>query len=255
MLVGLSLREEHHSHIVLVPLISAALVFLGRGQIFARLGTGWGTGIGLVLGGGLLHSLSSASLSLSILAVVLIWAGGFALCYGLQALRAGVFPALFLCLMVPVPDVVLNLAIGWLQQGSAEVSSVLFHLAGTPVLRSGFTFELPAVTIEVAEECSGIRSSVALMIVSLLVGHLFLRSVWAKALLVLATLPLLVVKNGIRIVTLSLLANYVDPSFLAGSLHRKGGILFFLLALALLAPAVALLQRAERARPSAIGGA
>jgi len=84
------------------------------------------------------------------------------------------------------------------------------------------------------------------MITSLVAGHLFLRSAWTKAVLTLATLPLLIVKNGIRIVTLSLLSVYVDPSFLTGRLHHQGGILFFLLALAILAPVLWLLQKSER---------
>jgi len=119
---------------------------------------------------------------------------------------------LFLLLMVPIPDFLLSRAIFWLRSGSAEVSYALFQLLGVPVLRSGFIFSLPGVTIEIAQECSGIRSSLALVIMGLLAGHLFLRSPWTKAALALAVLPLAIVKNGIRIVTLSLLSIYVDPS-------------------------------------------
>jgi exosortase/archaeosortase family protein len=107
-------------------------------------------------------------------------------------------------------------------------------------------FSLPGITIEVAEECSGIRSSLILLIMSLLAGHLYLRSAWTKTLLSAATLPLGIVKNGIRIVTLTLLSIYIDPSFLTGQLHQKGGIVFFLLALVILAPVLWLLQRLER---------
>jgi exosortase len=253
-LVELSLRQEHHSHLLLVPLISATLLVLGRERIFATVETQWRVGMGLVLGGTLLHAWPlDRSLSISMLSVVVIWMGGFVFCYGLRALRAGLFPWLLLFLMVPVPDPLLNQVAGWLQEGSAEVSSAMFQLMGVPVVRSGFVFALPGVTIEVAEECSGIRSSVALLIVSLLIAYLYLQSTWTRTVLVLVTLPLLIVKNSIRIVTLSLLATYVEPSVFDGSLHRQGGILFFLVALALLAPAVALLKRAERA-PGTAGG-
>jgi exosortase/archaeosortase family protein len=84
---------------------------------------------------------------------------------------------------------------------------------------------------------------------SLLIGHVVLGSAWKQAVLTLATLPLVIVKNGIRIVTLSLLSIYVDPSFLTGSLHRQGGIVFFLIALVLLVPILWLLQTSERADP------
>ena len=89
----------------------------------------------------------------------------------------------------------------------------------------------PTVAIEIADECSGIRSSLALVMTVLLAGHMFLTSAWKKALLALAVIPLTIVKNGIRIVSLTLLAVHVNPSFLTGQLHHEGGIVFFVLAL------------------------
>jgi len=135
-----------------------------------------------------------------------------------------------------------------LQSGSAELSDALFKLAGVPFFRTDFLFALPGVTIEIAKECSGIRSSLALLITSLLAGYVCLQSAWTRMILILVTFPLLIVKNGIRIVTLSTLAIYADPSFLTGKLHSQGGFVFFLLALAILAPVLWLLQRAEANR-------
>jgi exosortase len=257
MLIRFSFQQEHYSHIILIPAVSAFLFFLERRRIFSHVETCWGAGLGLLVAGGLIYSFgqrhfASASendqLSIAIFAVVVIWVGGFVLSYGIRAFRAGLFPVLVLFLMVPIPDSLLDRVIFWLQTGSAEVSYAVFELVGVPVFRTGFVFSLPDVTIEVSKECSGIRSSLALLIMSLLAGHLFLRSAWKKVLLTLAALPLLIVKNGIRIVTLSLLSIYVDPSFLTGSLHRKGGILFFLLALVILAPVLWLLQKSEQTR-------
>jgi exosortase/archaeosortase family protein len=102
--------------------------------------------------------------------------------------------------------------------------------------------------IEIADECSGIRSSISLLLTSLLAGHMLLENAWTKSVLVAVVLPLAVVKNGIRIVSLSLLAMHVDPGFLAGSLHHEGGIVFYLLALTLLAPILGLLRRSELSR-------
>ena len=252
--IRFSLQQEHYSHIILVPVVSALLVFVERKKIFSHVETCWRAGLGLLFAGALFdwfghrHSASASQndyLAIAIFSVVVICVGGFVLCYGCRAFRAGLFPLLFLFLMVPIPDFLLNRAIFWLQTGSAEVSYAVFELLGVPVYRTGFIFALPGLTIEVARECSGIRSTLALLIMSLLAGHLFLRSAWTKAVLTLATLPLLIVKNGIRIVTLSLLSIYVDPSFLTGSLHRDGGILFFLLALIILTPVLRLLQKSE----------
>ena len=146
---------------------------------------------------------------------------------------------------MPVPGILLNGAIGLLKRGSTEMVAALFTLTGTVYHREGFVFSLPTVVIEVADECSGIRSSLALVMTVLLAGHMFLTSAWKKALLAVAVIPLTIVKNGIRIVSLTLLALHVDPSFLNGQLHHEGGIVFFLLTLALVAPAFTLLRNSE----------
>jgi exosortase len=180
--------------------------------------------------------------------VVLVWVAGFFLCYGSVAARAGAFSLLFLLLMVPFPDVILNWAIHGLQEGSTDIAYLIFKAFGTPVLRNGFVLSLPGVTIEVAQECSSIRSSIALFITCLLAAHLYLRTGWKKWLLVLICFPLSLLKNGIRIATLTLLAIYVDPSFLTGSLHHQGGFVFFFLALVILLPVFLWMARTDRAR-------
>jgi exosortase len=257
-LIRFSFVKEEYSHILLLPLVSAALLVLERRRIFSHVETRWAVGSALLLAGVLIywfgrrHAAAASQndqLAIAIFSVVIIWVGCFILCYGLRAFRAGLFPVLFLFLMVPIPDVLLDRVIVWLQVASAEVSYAAFLLVGVPIFRTGFVFELPGVSIEVARECSGIRSSLAMLITSLIAGHLFLRSGWTKAVLALATLPLLVVKNGIRIVSLTLLSIYVDQGFLTGRLHRSGGMLFFLIALIILVPVLRLLQKSEGPRP------
>ena len=263
-LLAFSFEQPHYSHIVLIPFISATLILVEKKRIFAHLQAGWLAGFGLAGTGLVVFRLGQRptgaislndQLSITMSGVVLVVVGGFVLCYGRRAGRSALFPLVFLVLMVPIPDFLLNRAITALQLGSAEVSYVLFALVGVPVLRTGSIFALPGVTIEIAEECSGIRSSLALMITSLLIGHLMLRSTWAKCALVLATLPLLIIKNGIRIVSLSLLSIYVDPRFLHGHLHDHSGIVFFSLALMCLALFLRLLQKSERRlRAAPVGG-
>ena len=96
-----------------------------------------------------------------------------------------------------------------------------------------------------AKQCGGIRSSLVLFIVSILAGHLFLVSWKRKILLSLFVLPITIVKNSIRIVTLSLLGAYVDPRILDSAAHRRGGIPFFVVALSLLGIVLWLLRRSE----------
>src|SRR5262249_34933715 len=123
-----------------------------------------------------------------------------------------------------------------LQYASAEMVSFLFSLTPLPVFRDGVTFALPNLNIEVARECSGIRSSLALLITCVVANHLWLRRWWSKAVIVLLVFPLAILKNGLRIVTLCLLTLYVDPGFMTGRLHTSGGIVFFVMAIMLLLP-------------------
>jgi len=85
------------------------------------------------------------------------------------------------------------------------------------------------------------------LILAVLVSHFSFRPWWKKLAFVAAGLLMMVVKNGIRIASLTLLANYVDPDFLYGKLHHRGGVVFFLIGLALLIPVYQVLRRGEGA--------
>jgi exosortase len=261
-LVRLSLSHDTYSHILLVPFISVGLVVMRSQHVAAAVQRSLGASSAAFLAGAAIFGLSwrfgsllppEGPLALTILSLLfLVWAG-FLFFYGTQAFRSVLFPLLFLLLAVPLPQVMIDRCIYWLQAGSSEVTYWLFRVTGTPVFRQGFVFAVPQFTIEVAKECSGIRSAVALMVTCLLAGYLFLRSNWARIVLLLAALPVLVIKNGVRIVTLTLLAIHVDPGFLRGNLHREGGFLFFLLGLLILWPVLWWLQNAE-AKSTASGG-
>jgi len=158
--------------------------------------------------------------------------------------------------MTPLPPAMLHAVIGFLQRASAEASAVLFDLLGVPVFRQGFVFALPGLTIEVAEECSGIRSSIALFIVGLVAAHLYLRSTWAKIIVALAAVPVAIMKNSVRIVVLSLLGAHVDPGFVGpGLLHRNSGIPVFAMAFASLGAIIWLLHKSEAWLDRRVAGA
>jgi exosortase len=184
-------------------------------------------------------------LTLQILAFLCFAVAGYVAVLGLAVARRTWFALAFLLFAVPLPDFVLSRLIYWLQAGSAEVAGWLFDLSGVPVLREGFIFRLPRMSIEVAQECSGIRSSIALIILAVLVAHFSFRPFWKKLVFVFAGVVMMLIKNGIRIATLTLLANYVNPGFLYGRLHHQGGVVFFIFGLALLVPLYWWLRRGE----------
>jgi exosortase len=254
-----SLTNDNASHAILIPAICGWLLFLERDRIFASLGSDMRFASAFLFGGVLVAAVPLLAtsrlsqlnqISLYVFALLLFWAAGFAFLFGREALRQAHFPLAFSLFTIPIPDFLLEKSIYWLQKGSAEISAVLFDWTGVPVLRDGFVFHLAHVNIEIARECSGIRSSLALLILAVLVAHFYLRTFWKQAVLVLAGLFVMVLKNGVRIVTLTLLASYVNPDFLYGKLHHEGGVVFFLLGLALLAPLLWLLERSEPKSPA-----
>lgn len=251
-----SLQDEHaqhYSHISLIPFLCLYLLYVRRDAIFSTVE--WSPFLGsilMVVGGavslGIKDPITEAlgDYSLTILSFLMMCWGAFLLCYGMQAFWAASFGLGLLVFMVPLPSSVLDTIVGFLQHGSAEATDVLFSILGVPVFREGFVFSLSDFTIYIAEECSGIRSALALFITSLAAGHLMLRSTWGKMGLVSIVVSLAIVKNAVRIVGLALLANYVDPSFITDSaLHRNGGIPFFVLSLAVLFSVVWLLRKIE----------
>lgn len=249
----LALQDERYTPILAVPIITIGLIWLDRAAIFRESHLCLRAGLPLLFGGLVLLALSTTTsllpypLPAAVFAVVLIWVGGFVACYGTDAAKRALFPLLFLLLTIPIPSGLLDKAVTSLQTGSADVAYRLFKLIGVPIVRENtFTFSLPGLTIEVAEECSGIRSCLALLITGAVIGYLFLRSTWGRIALILLTIPIAIFKNAVRIVTISWLGIYVDSGFLHGNLHRYGGLPFSILALTMLIPFLFLLHTAER---------
>jgi exosortase len=253
-LARLAAQDDRYSHVLLIPVMTVSLVYLQRRRIFANPRYCPSKSAPLLALGIALYYLaqkqfptlnSNDHLSVVVLAMVLVWTAGFVLCYGAQSSRAALFPLSFFLLMVPIPTVALDNIVLALQKGSAITTYALFKLFRVPVFWQNFRFVLPGVQIEIAKECSGIRSSLSLFITSILVGYLFLQSNWRRVVFGLLTIPVVIFKNAVRIVTLSCLGVYVDPSFLHGKLHHYGGLPFSLVSLAILVPLLLALQKGE----------
>jgi exosortase len=150
--------------------------------------------------------------------------------------------------------VILDPLTSFLQRGSAEISYLMLKVSGTPIYREGNVFLMPRMPpIEVAPECSGIRSCISMLILTILAGNQLLGTWWRRLVLVLVALPIMVFKNALRITTLALLSVYVDPRIIESRLHREGGIPFFVIALLLLLPVLTALIRTERRNRKEVG--
>ena len=254
---ALAQRSGEYTHLLLILPISAALIFAERTTMKPAFEPALGVGSALLASAILIAgysrwmmaSRSDAQLSVSMLGMVIWWIGSFVLCFGTRMARQFLFPLCFLVWLVPIPAPALNKIVAFWQQGSATSASVLFSALGIPVTQNGIILSIPGLTLEVAQECSSLRSSLMLIVTTMVLAHLFLRSFWRKAAVIFAAIPLSIAKNGFRIFTISMLGTRVDPGFLHGNLHRHGGILFFLLALFVVLLLLWLLHRSENRYP------
>ena len=251
---ALALRSDEYTHILLILPLSATLIFLEWRSLRPIVAPNVRVGSALlamavlaaVLVRGWSASLpSDVQLSGEMFALVLSWIGAFVLCFGSRASRSFLFALCFLFWLVPLPQAVLNEIVSLLQQGSALAAHALFSAVGVPVAQNGVMLTVSNLTVEVAPECSSIRSSSLLMVTTMVLAQLVLRSCWRKALVIVIAIPLSVAKNGLRIFTIVMLTTRVDPAYLTGRLHHHGGIVFFGIALAIVFGLIWILRRAE----------
>jgi exosortase len=251
---SLALRNDQYTHILLILPISLALIFrdwssleevftpnIRAGSVLLVLGVL----VTIVVGMGAFAPSPDIQLFLRMLALVLFWIGTCVLCLGSRAARALMFPLCFLFWLVPFPQPVLTAVINVLQQGSAATAHWLFTAAGVPVAQDGVVLNIPGLTVEVSQECSSIRSSSMLLVTTMVLAQVLLRSLWRKAVVIAVAVPLSVAKNGLRIFTISMLGTRVDPGYLTGRFHHQGGIVFFLIALASVLATIWLLRWRE----------
>jgi exosortase C (VPDSG-CTERM-specific) len=235
--------SDYYSYIFLIPFISAYLVhlkwknlppFSGAATISAAVlfagGLALLAGYALVRRSGF-RMAEDDYLSFMMSAWFLFFTGGCCWFLGAKIVRSLAFPISFLIFMVPMPAFLLHDIESFLQSGSALMAEGFFKLTGATFLRDGLLFQLPGITLEVAPECSGIHSTLVLFITSALAGCLFLKSPWRRAVLMLAVIPLALLRNGFRVYVIGELCTHIGPQMIDSPIHRRGGPLFFLLSL------------------------
>jgi exosortase C (VPDSG-CTERM-specific) len=233
--VAYAAHSDVHSYVLLIPLVTAYLVYIRWKHLSRELTSAWGYALLSAAAGtgALLASLHFAGLSqndymtLIALSLVCFVIAGTFLFLGSKWAHSAMFPLFFLAFMIPLPETAVDFLENASKEASAEVANWLFLISGTPFLRNGTVFQLPGIAVEVAKECSGIHSSLVLFITSLLASYLFLRSPWRRALLVAAIIPLGLLRNGVRILTISLLCVHIGPHMINSVIHRRGGPFFF----------------------------
>lgn len=237
--IRLSLQDDMYSHCPLVPAISAYLIWTRRKQLpGVSNGPVLLTVAGLLTGGLLLVAPMVlgvgepiATLDFRLLSLLVFGTTAVSAILGFSFVRSIAFPIAFLLFALPLPPALINPMEIASQHASAEVYSWMLDLSRSTYFREGLVFVLPGLSLQVAQECSGIRSSFVLFMVSLLASYMFLNSPRRRLALALFVFPLGIIRNAFRIFALSMLTIHWDPRVIDSALHHKGGPIFFAISL------------------------
>ena len=181
-----------------------------------------------------LYALGSlgAELFLTRISLIGVLAGTVLFVFGWQHLRLVAFPLGFLIFMIPLPAVVFDRVAVSLQLVASQLGEQLLRLVYVPVLRDGNVLTLAAITLEVNDACSGIRSLMALLSVATLIGHFSASTRLRRWSIAFAAVPVAIALNGVRIAMTGLAASRFGPAVASGTIHAASGWVVFIAALA-----------------------
>ncbi len=228
--------NEDYSYGFLIPAISAYLLWEQRRE-FAKIPveSAWRL-LPLVLLAilvalyGILGSSGNIAMPITPIALILI----FAFCFGAAAARRLILPLGMLVFMVPIPAV-LERTIGiFLKAVSSKLGGELIRLAGQSIYVSGNIIDLGVTRLQVVDACSGLRYIFPLLALGILYAHFFEREIWKKVVCVVATLPIAILTNALRVGLTGILIPFFGVEAAQGFFHDFSGWVIFLVAFAFL---------------------
>jgi exosortase len=228
--------DPNFSHGFFVPFFSLFVLWQNRSTLASipQRPSLWGLPIVVFSLCTLILGVLGAEVFLARTSLLLLAAGMTIFFLGWRMLRAVIFPLAFLALMVPIPSIIFNQLTLPLQVFASKLAAWALPIFGVPVLREGNVIVLPAMPLEVADACSGIRSLLSLATLTIMYGYLMESRVLTRVLLAFASIPIAVAANGFRIIGTGLLVQYWDPDKAKGFFHEFSGWLIFVVSLLVL---------------------
>jgi exosortase D (VPLPA-CTERM-specific) len=157
------------------------------------------------------------------------------LLFGVRVTKALAFPLLVLAFIVPLPPFLNRLFTFELKLISSSLSVKMIHMMGLSAYREGNMIDLGLTQLQVVDACSGLRYVYPLLLMALLLGYFFHKKWWKRALILLASIPVSVLSNALRIAITGFLAAKVSPQAAEAFFHGFSGWLIFMVSFVLLA--------------------
>jgi exosortase len=229
-------RVEDYSHGFLIGPLAAYFAWERRGKLRrAVIAPSWWGLVPLALGSLALAigRLGSELMNLRV-SFVLSLIGLVLLLLGRQVFRVLAFPLLFLFLMVPLPQSLVNVVAFPLQLVAADLAVNVLYLLRIPALREGNIIHLANAQLFVAEACSGLRSLMALFTLGVVLAYFFRKSTVERLVIVLSTIPIAILVNSFRVALTGILTHRFGEQAAGGVVHATEGLFTFGIAFVLL---------------------
>lgn len=230
-------HDDNYSHGVLVPFIVGYIVWTKRDQLARLVPSPSWTGLLLLVGGVAMYVVGTIGAEWFVRrsSMIPVLAGLILYLYGATYLKVLLFPLVYLIFMVPLPAILYTALAFRLQLIVSVISADIIRVFGIAVYRSGNILEVANVgPLEVEEACSGMRSIIALLALSSLLGYLFYRTRVRQWFLVACALPVAVITNIFRVTMTGILSYHFGREMAEGWLHKSFGGIVFVIALVLL---------------------
>jgi exosortase len=221
--------DDNYSHGFLVVPLAAYFAWERRKRLLAVPDTPSWAGLFIVSGSLLVlfAGVLGAELFLTRIALVGTLTGTIVFLLGWEHLRILAFPVAFVLLMIPIPSIIFNQIAFPLQLIASRAGELALSTWGIPVLREGNVIVLANTTLEVAEACSGIRSLISLLTLGIVYGYFTDPRGGVRLAVALATIPVAIVANGVRVAGTGIAAHYYGEEAATGFFHTFSGWLVF----------------------------
>ncbi len=222
--------ETDYEHGVLFPFVIAGLIVYKFKDLKAAVSDGSGWGLLAVFVGALFYVASYRTLQPRIAMAGLpfiLWGSAYYL-WGWRVARMLVFPLFFFWLAIPLPSFqqatthLQLLATSLAHHGSA-LCGVQTYVEGTTVLPLKGDWK----PLDIAKGCSGIRSLMALLMISATWAYIAKMAMWKRVLLFLCAFPLAILGNALRVISIFVIAEYGNAKWASTTWHDWSGLLLF----------------------------
>jgi len=245
--------NEDYSHGFFILPISLYLIWRRREEILSQPATPerWGYALMALwvvtyIIGTVGHISTFANVSMIIFVI-----GAFAILINGRAAHIVLFPAFFMIFMFPIPSEIYARVTNPLMLISTNISFHILSILDVPILKEGNLLFLPNYKMEVVNACSGIRSMLAIMAITLLVGYLYIGSKVIRAVFFLVSVPIALFGNVFRITSTALLAYFYSPQAAEGFSHTFAGIVTFFISFLIICGCIqVVLWYSEKRKPS-----